>query len=273
MSASKDSRSREERLYARLAACPAIELTGRVDNDGIWASKSRGQRLWTLVAAFDAWRVGSGKIRADPLTLRRRVSHRELHTLRRAIRACAVVKVRARFAEESRFGPQALLEEIREVNAADMEVRYYWPGIGDSVPYVEDDRLGVLLFRHGRYSGEVEWLGRTVRVEVCPDRSRSVASALEAAHLLWDCQASWNRRAWEYAVSRLLPVKNSSWLEAGEAPVDAWEFRRRASLDLIDVYPDRIFRFVFDAGDLFRGHFFELCGSPAWGFDEAFVQQ
>ncbi len=97
-------------------------------------------------------------------------------------------------------------------------------------------------------------------------------SLLEAAHLLWDRQASWNRRAWKYAVSRLLPVKNASWLEAGEAPVDAWEFRRRASLDLIDIFPDRVFRFVFDDGDLFRGHFFELCGSPAWGFDEAFVQ-
>ncbi len=263
---------REERLYAQLAGCPAIELTGRVDGDGLWASKSRDRRHWTLVATFDAWRVGSGKIRADPLTLRRRVSHRELRGLRRAIRAFAVVKVRARVSEKSRFGPQALLEEVCEPYAADMEVRYYGPGMGDAVPYLEDDRLGVLLFGHGRYAGEVEWAGRPVHVEVNRDRSGSPASALEACHQLWDCQGSWNRRAWRYAIPRLLPVKNASWLEEGEEPADVWEFRRRTRLDSISIYGDRHFRFVFDDGDLFWGHFFELCGSVAGGFYEAFVQ-
>jgi len=69
----------------------------------------------------------------------------------------------------------------------------------------------------------VDWNGRTIDVHFETREDGALGDAIRPRTTLVD-QAEWKHKVDEYAVTELLPVKNDSWREDGEA-----EFSRRNS--------------------------------------------
>jgi hypothetical protein len=92
---------------------------------------------------------------------------------------------------------------------------------------------------------------------------------LEAARRLFAEQAEWHRRVREYAVDRLLPLKNDSWLDEDDEEMSAAEFLSRMRLTSISVDETGDLTFWHDDGDLFWGHAIQVSGSLSNGLTDA----
>jgi hypothetical protein len=57
-----------------------------------------------------------------------------------------------------------------------------------------------------------------------------------------------------FACSRLIDLKNDSWLQENEVPVTKSESQKKMKLDGINAFKDGGFEIYFTDGGLFRGH-------------------
>jgi len=271
-----DETQREQQLYDQLAACPVFEMTGIVSASGVGESKSPGQQLWSLLITFDAWRVGSGPVRTESITIRRKVSTHELRTLKNAIGAKTVIKIRARVPEENIFRrPQALLEEFIRIDSTDSELHDYLTELQKPEKPVtrEDDFFGTFIFDGSEwYANSVKWNGEPVKLSLSVEGPKDFDLALKVAHALWGDETLWNERIRDYAVQELLPLKNENWLHEDETELSPEQFRNRMTLEFITVCPDGSFEWWFDVGDMFLGHFIEVDGSLSEGLTAAAIQ-
>ena len=85
----------------------------------------------------------------------------------------------------------------------------------------------------------------------------------------WADQAGWKRKVDEFAVAELLPLKNRSWLDDGEAELTPKQFKSRMKLMSVSVAEDGRFEFWHNDGDLFWGHSIQLCGTLKEGLNAA----
>lgn len=261
----------EAQLYAQLADCDPVQITGIVSSSGVAGGKLGGAELWSLSLSFDAWRAGTGPLRTDSLTIRRRVSDEELETLQDTIDAETVITIRARLAEENVFAcPQALLEEFIGADTADVELHNHLKKIQEPVTY-EDELFGTLVFdrRVRWYRGEVKWQGKSIELLLSTETDTELKSALDRAHELWKAASSWNERVRDYAVQELLPLKNESWLDDDEAELTPEQFESRMTLESVIMFPNGSFEFLHDDGDLFYGHSIQICGNLSDGLTDA----
>ncbi|HSD83193.1 MAG TPA: DUF2262 domain-containing protein [Anaerolineae bacterium] len=135
-----------------------------------------------------------------------------------------------------------------------------------------DPVLGSLAFNvelnwyEGRYRtaahGEVPFA-------ISLDATPSVEAALHDARELIPRLAEALAAAQAYACDQLLALKNEVWLEEGEGPVTAADFRARLTIDSIGVYANRKAEFFFRDGGLFWGHTVLLSWSESQGFVSA----
>lgn len=266
-----DANRREDRLYKELAASPVNELTGVVSASGVGAGRSGGQELWSLLLTFDAWRVGSGPVRTQSLTLRRRVTDQELKTFQESIDSETVIKIRARVAMDNVFGsPQGQLEEFIGVDSADSELHSHLAELQKPFTHA-DERFGTLTFdrRVSWYSGTAEWNGQAIDLNVNVEHDVELRPALEVAYALWDNESNWQQRVADYAVEKLLPLKNDNWLGDDEAEFNSQQFKNKMTLESISVYADGDFEFWHDDGDLFWGHSIQISGNLSDGLTDA----
>ncbi len=262
---------RERELFDQFAACPAVEITGVVSASGYGAAKSHGEILWSLLITLDAWRVGSGPVRTESLTLRRKVSRKGLQAFQDRIEAETVIKVRARLPEKNVFGsPEAFLEELIERDSDDSELHEYLAGLQKPVTR-QDDFFGTLTFdrRLHWYTANAIWNGDPIDLHVSGDQPDHVDSALQVARALWDDQITWSQRIRDYAVQELLHVKNENWLDQGEAELGAEQFMNKMRLQAITVHADGSFVFWHDDGGLFWGHSIQIRGTLSEGPTDA----
>jgi hypothetical protein len=274
-----DEIQKEQQLYDQLATCLIFEMTGIVSASGVGESKLPGQKLWSLIITFDAWRVGSGPVRTESITIRRKVSTHELRSLKNAINPKTVIKIRARLPKENIFKrPQALLEEFIGTDSTDSELHDYLMEIQKPEKPVtrEDDFFGTLIFDpsewHTWYADSVKWNGKPVKLSLEAEGSKEFDLALKVAHVLWDNETLWNERIRDYAVQELLPLKNESWLGEHETELSPDQFKNRMEPEFITMYPDGSFEFLFNVGDMFLGHFIEVDGDLSDGLTGAVMQ-
>ena len=266
-----DANRREDQLYNELAASPVSELTGVVSSNGVGAGKSGGQELWSLLLTFDAWRVGSDPVRTESLTLRRRVTDVELRTFQALIDAETIISIRARIAENNvRGSPQGQLEEFIQVDLADSELHTHLAELQKPVIH-QDKRFGTLTFDRqvSWYSGNVKWHGEAVDLNVNVEEADELIPALQVAYALWDAESAWSKRVSDYAVEKLLPLKNDNWLSDEEMELSPEKFKKKMILQAISVYPDGEFEFWHDDGDLFWGHSIQISGNLTDGLTHA----
>lgn len=135
----------------------------------------------------------------------------------------------------------------------------------------DDPSFGAFTLDRGIdwFTGQAVWNGVPVALNLSSKESEEVEAALETARALWRSQESWSRRIADYAAQELLPLKNESWLDEGEAELTADQFKARMRLEAITVHPDGSFVFWHNDGDLFWGHSIQISGSLSEGPTDA----
>lgn len=259
--------AQRERLYEEFTTVPPVELTGVVSSTGVVTGNCSGPEDWNLRFTLDAWRVDDGPVQTDELTVRRRVTDDEVRVLLDDIDAETIIRLRARFAEDTVMdSPQAMLETVIETDVTDAALEDHIPEPPDPETFV-DETFGTFVedSSGGRYTGTVEWDGTEVELTLTPSATDGCASVLAKARELWADQSSWSDRVTQYAVDELLELKNTAWVESDAENVSAPEFRRRMELKSIDVRHDGEFTFWHYDNDLFFGHSIMVCGSLSDG--------
>jgi len=121
---------------------------------------------------------------------------------------------------------------------------------------VEHETLGTL-----RYDGDLEWYegkvehgGKVVPIYLAAVGQKEFDAAAVRAVNVTSRLDEYERRAKEYAAGQLLKIKNDGWLEEGEAPVNADEFKEKMSLQEIVFRRYGAVDFHHGDGNLFWGH-------------------
>ena len=79
----------------------------------------------------------------------------------------------------------------------------------------------------------------------------------------------WKENVDDFAVKKLLSLKNDVWLGEDESPLNADQFKSRMTLQSVSIYPDGEIEFWHDDGDLFWGHSIQISGSLGEGLTDA----
>ncbi len=259
---------RQRTLFEQLSAEPVVQLIGLVDASGVSGGSLAGETLSTMSVGLEAWRIGDGPVQARPLRVRRKVPCDEITHWMQQFGMENIVRLHARVSEENVFGsPQALMEEFVG-RAEDRGLREYQRQL--LVPIVHNDPiLGNLTWsrRYDWFDGSAKWHGgrgwfaTRVRVRLSTGTAENLPAALRVAHALWADQSGWDDRVRNYAVEKLLELKNGNWLGEGESPLTAKQFLKRMTLETISVDADGSFDFWHNDGDLFLGHSIQIRGN------------
>ena len=261
------SPKRKETLIEEIAKFPVVDLIGLVDASGVGAGISKGEKLWTLAFTFDAWKLKNGTICKAPLTVRRQVTEKSLRKFQVLIDSESIVHIRARLAVQNSVGfPQALLEKFIRIVPDDSELNDFLIQLKKPVTF-KASKFGIFTLdrRIKWFRAQKVWCGTEIKLNLAADVSTEVSQALDVAKQLWKSARKWNSRIQDFAIRKLLPLKNNSWDEEDGHEVTETEFKKRMTLECITVYPDGSFDFWHYDGDLFYGHSIEVNGTLSRG--------
>lgn len=253
---------RRRAIDAQLSERPIEEVLGLVDAAGVYGFPQDGR--WILGFTFEYWKITPGPVKKRPLEVRRNCSAEEFDPLQDRIPPYAVLRIRARVVEESVIGTsEAELLEVIGPDHSDSELNQ--AAIDLKTPVVVEDRqFGKLTLDRtvNWYTTNTKWNGAAVVLKLDVGASGAIDGALAAARTLWKDPKRWTERILDYAVEKLLPLKNANWLDedAGEAELTARQFRSRMKLKSITVRPDGSFDFWHADGGLFSGHWIQVGG-------------
>ena len=121
---------------------------------------------------------------------------------------------------------------------------------------INDAKLGRL-----EYDNRVRWYSATlntphgdIKIYIDAQQEPDLTLAISHARQLATSLPIYEALAKEYAVEDLLVLKNESWLEDGEDPLDPQSFKSRMTLTSAVVSADGEICLYHDDGDLFWGH-------------------
>ena len=197
-----------------------------------------------------AWRVAGNPLEALPLNIRR-VLPLNAQWTSREFAAYTVHRLRVWLSKDR---SQALYLE-----STPMETSAEFAAIRQEIEQpivIESTLFGELLLdrKSSRIECDQDWNGAEIMLSIEANENLSVDLSLTAAERLWQEQELWERTMKEFAARELLPLKNSSWLEAGEQPLSPQTFLSQISLTNIQVFASGAFEFWFDDGGLFLEH-------------------
>ncbi len=236
-------------------------ILGIVHARGAGGGNTPPERRWRLKFTLQPWRVRGGPLRQSPIELHRDVEQAELSRLLETIRPYDVVEVIAR-------GTVAAAELLRIPVAVPEDVELSRAASALQEPLsIEDPEFGRLTFdrRHDWFACRADWCGRPITLTLEAGNDERLHASLTTARALWRDQSVWAARIEEFAVQRLLAIKNEAWLEPGEVPISAQTFRACIVLESVSAAPDGRFEFWYEDGDLFWGHAILVSGTLADG--------
>jgi hypothetical protein len=123
-------------------------------------------------------------------------------------------------------------------------------------PDIELPRIGIL-----RYEAEYDWYEGQIKVQQSAISIR--LSIEEEGELAFVCRRATNfvveleshvQSAKEYAVERLLELKNETWIEENEEPSTPEQFKHRMVIESILIDSEGEVFFYHKDGNLFWGH-------------------
>jgi hypothetical protein len=123
-----------------------------------------------------------------------------------------------------------------------------------------DKTLGLLKYDEDRdsYIGQTPYRDREIRLRITADEPDCLESMLATLKDVLAEIDSVARKAEDFAIEKLLPLKNELWLDEDEEPVTDEEFRSRMTLTAISIFGDGTTEFWHDDGDLFWGHLIQV---------------
>ncbi len=265
-----DAVQKRKVLLEQFRTLPETIVIGVVGANGPGAGRVPPAQSWSLRLQLVAWRELGRPLNTSPLAVTKAVNDAELSVLQSTIKAKTVVAFKAKLALNNSFGvPWAELLSVLP-DHEDQEVSAFLREYSKPVQ-ISDPQFGLFSLdkRVNWFEGQVEWCGVPVRLTVSLDDENNPDLAFQTARELWKAMEAWRQKVNAYAVSKLLDLKNDNWLKDGEDEVTAERFIETMRLDSIAVYPDGIFAFWHDDGDLFLGHSIQICGSLSQGLTSA----
>jgi len=264
---------RAQRIRQCLETAPLVEMSGVVEASGVGASRMRDEPDWSLTFQCPAWRLDGRELSRDRLTVRRSVAHDQIDAWQALLPPLAVVRFRARLADDADMGGyQALLVELLPGPGNDPELAAIAHELSQPV-VVDDPVLGPLTLdrRIDNFIGEARFLGHSVAVHLEGGTPADVSAAQAAAHAVWNDAQRWHLEAAACAARQLLETKNDNWLDESEPVLDEAAFVARMRLQTISACGDGDIEFWFADGDLFAGHSIHVRGTLADGFESASI--
>jgi len=265
---------RQKTLHAELKKLPISEVIGIVDASGAGGSNSKGQSFWTLKFDFKKWRYLGGEVQNKPLELSREVSKDELGVFRSRIKAYDILRIRAHVLEKSSsVSVSGLFVDLVRKEDSDAELTRLAQQLQAPVTF-DDAEFGVFLLdrRVDWFEADTSWNSNPVRLTLSVGEGLDPEPALKTARLLWNSQDGWDRKIRDFAVQKLLKIKNDSWLQSGEERITPDVFKAAMSLETISVTEGGDFEFWFEDGDLFWGHLIKVDGSISEGPTNAGIE-
>lgn len=207
----------------------------------------QGQR-WTLVVTCEHWRIRGERINSSKLVVTRDLVESEINVVMAAFPVNAMVAFEARFTSPGRVYLENVIgaaddDELRDPRADSQEPESF-----------TDDYFGT--FDHDDLEGftaKTAWGGSSVDL-VLMEQNASPEELLRFAREVWAEQDRWSDRLRAFLVDKLLPIKNTHWIEPGESPVKPTTFLDSVRLRRVVINPDGLVDFVFDAGTMFEEH-------------------
>lgn len=258
-----------EEFLRRIKNTPEQDIAGLVGANGAGGSKDTSDP-WNLIIHLAAWKDSFGTIHRDELRVEIPVPKEELSRQMGAIKAYSVLRLRLRIAEHPNGRKQGS-GSVLPVTGVHDEVLSQIASELQKPVVISDPEFGDFKLDRSVdwFCGEATWAGTKIRLELSAGEHADADRCLRVTKALWDDQSSWSAKISEYVVTRLLQLKNDSWLDEEESPVTRESFQSRVSLESVIVYPDGAFEFWHDDGDLFWGHSIQVSGSLADGLTDA----
>jgi hypothetical protein len=241
-------------------------VIGVVYPPGAGGGRFPPEETWTLRFTLQPWRRAGAECSEHPLRVRKVVSHEELDQLMGQIKAYQVARLRVIVSDTD----EAVLVDVE--NAADSDPELREAAAQLQVPKTQvHPMFGVLTLNRlvDWWEADAVWVDRHVRLHISQDEKGRIGGALRTAASLWSDQRAWSQRITSFAVEKLLPLKNESWLDEHEQEVASDEFSRKMSLQSVTVYDGGAFEFSHDDGDLFWGHCIQVTGDIESGPTDA----
>jgi hypothetical protein len=245
-----------------LAIAPVRELNGLVGAAGLTAARFGAEKHWTVQVVLAAWREQGGPIQ-PALTLEALASHEQVARLKEQLPANTVVSLRVRMPPASEHTAEhALLEEVRAVVTDDAQLNELLRLLqAPKSLYFEVIGAVSLDSMAGLYKAVVTWCGQAVTLVLPVEAEHDLNDAAQLAQRLLGDQENWQARVLVLVTDKMLPLKNDTWRNEGEAAVTAAALRAGITLTSIWVDTDGSVDFGFDGGDHFLGHAIHVSGT------------
>jgi hypothetical protein len=137
---------------------------------------------------------------------------------------------------------------------------------------IDDPVLGRLVLDGYYYNGTFAVAGEAGYFSIGTYQVQDVEARVERARAIHAALPSMIKRAKEYAVERLLPLKNDVWEEEDGRIIEASEFLGRIKISSVTLDHDATVVMYFDDGDLFFGHDILVTEKPDGTLDRAEIQ-
>lgn len=170
----------------------------------------------------------------------------------------------------SKDGTRAVFEKALPLESPDKELLAIAEKLRKPV-VVSTKRFGDLVLDRsiGLFEGVAQWNGQKVTIRFPGTGEEPTEKALKTAETLFADQAGWRQRIENYAVKKLLELKNGTWLDDGEPQLTRSQFVSRMTLTSINILSGGNFEFWYNDGDLFAGHLIMVSGNVSGEMTDA----
>jgi hypothetical protein len=171
----------------------------------------------------------------------------------------------------SKDSTRAVIEKVLTLDKPNNRLLELGRELRDTI-VVNSDLFGKLVLNREMdlFEGKAIWAGMTVALDLPTDDRKSINhSALQIAAALWGDQAKWEREMERLIIKELLPLKNSEWLNEGEAELSQATFLKRIRLGSVSIGAVGNFEFWYKDNGLFGGHVIEVRGNIDKGVESA----
>lgn len=247
------SAAKERRAFAEGFAEEPLEVflfTGEGWFDG---RKHPWERLYRASMPAAAWkRVGTEEIHRGEFLLQALVDERTLHVLEGRCPGESLVKTRVRLSPD---GKKLMVLDMPEPAQDPAMLRLLSEQTGRSLYEVPE--LGPFLQTNAdgiRYVRRLDWLGRTIPVELLGGSAEDLARASETLCTLFSDQGRWDARIGMLAVREYREYAQQICEETGETKSPLCDAAAALPVCALEVGPGDSFIFLLDGGTLLGGH-------------------
>ena len=134
--------------------------------------------------------------------------------------------------------------------------------------FIKIEGVGSFEFDHEMqfYSRNINWLDKEITLIIDVEEQNEITDELNTLRRLLGNKEKYSQTVWEYAIEKILGLKNESWLNPEEKPMTKEEFMEKVELESIRIYREDGFEFGFnEREDIFNGGYFLISGTTKKG--------